>query len=89
MSAHCLYTIVMHIICKITALKGNDIFIIDITCKYLTKDFFFFFFFFLYFRLIKIAPQYYDMVNFPECEAKRQLERIISRLSSKQHSEGF
>ncbi|GAB1609530.1 putative pre-mRNA-splicing factor ATP-dependent RNA helicase PRP1 [Argonauta hians] len=39
--------------------------------------------------LIHIAPQYYDMVNFPECEAKRQLERIIARLSSKQHSEGF
>ncbi|RMX47490.1 hypothetical protein pdam_00002199 [Pocillopora damicornis] len=27
--------------------------------------------------LVKIAPQYYDMRNFPMCEAKRVLERII------------
>ncbi len=31
-------------------------------------------------RLIKIAPQYYDLENFPQCEAKRQLQRIQSRL---------
>lgn len=30
--------------------------------------------------LVKIAPQYYDMRNFPTCEAKRVLERIIERL---------
>ncbi|XP_027041889.1 putative pre-mRNA-splicing factor ATP-dependent RNA helicase PRP1 [Pocillopora damicornis] len=30
--------------------------------------------------LVKIAPQYYDMRNFPMCEAKRVLERIIERL---------
>jgi hypothetical protein len=27
-------------------------------------------------RLIEIAPHYYDMSNFPNCEAKRILERI-------------
>lgn len=35
---------------------------------------------FLCFRLVKIAAQYYDMRNFPNCEAKRVLERIIERL---------
>jgi hypothetical protein len=30
-------------------------------------------------RLVEIAPQYYDMSNFPECEAKRILSRLISR----------
>ena len=30
--------------------------------------------------MIKIAPQYYDLSNFPVCEAKRQLERIQARL---------
>lgn len=29
-----------------------------------------------------MAPQYYDMANFPMCEAKRQLERIIAKLQS-------
>jgi pre-mRNA-splicing factor ATP-dependent RNA helicase DHX15/PRP43 len=29
--------------------------------------------------LVDIAPQYYDMTNFPKCEAKRELERIIQR----------
>jgi len=32
--------------------------------------------------LIKMAPQYYDMANFPQCEAKRQLERIIAKVQS-------
>uniref|UniRef100_A0A0B7B8W3 RNA helicase n=2 Tax=Arion vulgaris TaxID=1028688 RepID=A0A0B7B8W3_9EUPU len=32
--------------------------------------------------LVKMAPQYYDMANFPMCEAKRQLERIIAKLQS-------
>jgi len=41
------------------------------------------------FRLIKIAPQYYDMSNFPMCEARRQLERIIAKLETKQYQEGF
>ncbi|XP_046565665.1 putative pre-mRNA-splicing factor ATP-dependent RNA helicase PRP1 [Haliotis rubra] len=39
--------------------------------------------------LIKIAPQYYDMSNFPNCEARRMLERIIAKLESKQYQEGF
>lgn len=39
------------------------------------------------YRLVKIAPQYYDMSNFPQCEAKRQLERIIAKLESKEYSQ--
>ncbi|XP_029209649.1 putative pre-mRNA-splicing factor ATP-dependent RNA helicase PRP1 [Acropora muricata] len=30
--------------------------------------------------LVKLAPQYYDMRNFPMCEAKRVLERIMDRV---------
>uniref|UniRef100_A0A7N8X7Y9 ATP-dependent RNA helicase DHX15 n=1 Tax=Mastacembelus armatus TaxID=205130 RepID=A0A7N8X7Y9_9TELE len=37
--------------------------------------------------LVKIAPQYYEMSNFPHCEAKRQLERIIAKLSSKEYTQ--
>ncbi|TKS68244.1 Pre-mRNA-splicing factor ATP-dependent RNA helicase DHX15 [Collichthys lucidus] len=37
--------------------------------------------------LVKIAPQYYEMSNFPQCEAKRQLERIIAKLESKEYSQ--
>ncbi|KAG5452444.1 Pre-mRNA-splicing factor ATP-dependent RNA helicase dhx15, variant 2 [Clonorchis sinensis] len=33
--------------------------------------------------LVRIAPQYYDMSNFPECEAKRLLERIVQRIQNK------
>uniref|UniRef100_A0A3Q3WSV6 ATP-dependent RNA helicase DHX15 n=1 Tax=Mola mola TaxID=94237 RepID=A0A3Q3WSV6_MOLML len=36
-------------------------------------------------ELVRIAPQYYEMRNFPQCEAKRQLERIIAKLLSKEH----
>lgn len=39
--------------------------------------------------LIKIAPQYYDMSNFPQCEAKRQLEVLIAKMDSRQYQEGF
>lgn len=39
--------------------------------------------------LLKIAPQYYDLQNFPQCEAKRQLEVIQARIESKQYQEGF
>ena len=39
--------------------------------------------------LIKTAPQYYDMNNFPQCEAKRQLEQIIARINSRQYQKGF
>ncbi|KAG5261451.1 hypothetical protein AALO_G00304710 [Alosa alosa] len=37
--------------------------------------------------LVKIAPQYYEMGNFPQCEAKRQLERIIAKLQTKEYSQ--
>jgi len=36
-----------------------------------------------------IAPQYYDLQNFPQCEAKRQLELTQAKLDSKQYQEGF
>ena len=29
--------------------------------------------------LIELAPHYYDLKNFPACEAKRTLERIYLR----------
>lgn len=38
--------------------------------------------------LLKLAPQYYDLNNFPQCEAKRQLEDLQSRLESRQF-QGF
>ncbi|XP_065883366.1 putative pre-mRNA-splicing factor ATP-dependent RNA helicase PRP1 isoform X2 [Dysidea avara] len=31
--------------------------------------------------LLKIAPNYYDMSNFPQCEGKRQLERILAKIN--------
>ena len=40
------------------------------------------------FRLVKIAPQYYNMSNFPQCEAKRQLERIIAKLEARDRAMG-
>jgi len=39
--------------------------------------------------LLMIAPQYYDLQNFPQCEAKRQLELTQAKLDSKQYQEGF
>lgn len=39
--------------------------------------------------LLNIAPQYYDMQTFPQCEAKRQLELLQSRMDSKQYQQGF
>ncbi|XP_061619856.1 pre-mRNA-splicing factor ATP-dependent RNA helicase DHX15 isoform X1 [Phyllopteryx taeniolatus] len=33
--------------------------------------------------LLEIAPRYYEMSNFPQCEAKRQLQRVNGKLSSK------
>jgi pre-mRNA-splicing factor ATP-dependent RNA helicase DHX15/PRP43 len=30
--------------------------------------------------MLRIAPQYYDLANFPQCEAKRQLEKIKNKL---------
>lgn len=35
------------------------------------------------FRLVKMAPQYYDMSNFPMCEARRVLERIIAKVQNR------
>lgn len=39
--------------------------------------------------LLKIAPQYYDLNNFPQCEAKRQLELLQTRLESRQFTQGY
>lgn len=30
--------------------------------------------------LVEIAPHYYDLENFPKCEAKRELENIYRRM---------
>ncbi|KAG8235870.1 hypothetical protein J437_LFUL016477 [Ladona fulva] len=32
---------------------------------------------------------YYDMANFPQCEAKRQLELLQVKMESRQYKEGF
>ncbi|CAM9185336.1 unnamed protein product [Lampetra fluviatilis] len=37
--------------------------------------------------LIRIAPMYYDLSNFPQCEARRQLERISGKLDSKEYTQ--
>ncbi|RVE43097.1 hypothetical protein evm_012271 [Chilo suppressalis] len=39
--------------------------------------------------LLKIAPQYYELNNFPVCEARRQLELLQARLESKVYQDGF
>ncbi|XP_004520252.1 putative pre-mRNA-splicing factor ATP-dependent RNA helicase PRP1 isoform X1 [Ceratitis capitata] len=39
--------------------------------------------------LLTLAPQYYEMANFPQCEAKRQLEMLQQRIESKQFQKGF
>ncbi|XP_036333545.1 putative pre-mRNA-splicing factor ATP-dependent RNA helicase PRP1 [Rhagoletis pomonella] len=39
--------------------------------------------------LLTLAPQYYEMTNFPQCEAKRQLEMLQQRIESKQFQKGF
>ena len=36
--------------------------------------------------LVKTAPQYYDMNNFPRCEAKRQLEQVIAHINARQYN---
>ncbi|CAK8675524.1 unnamed protein product [Clavelina lepadiformis] len=38
--------------------------------------------------LVKVAPQYYNMSNFPQCEAKRQLERIAAKLEARDRALG-
>jgi hypothetical protein len=35
-------------------------------------------------RLVQLAPHYYDLSNFPPCEAKRKLERIHAQLQQSQ-----
>ncbi|XP_054721119.1 putative pre-mRNA-splicing factor ATP-dependent RNA helicase PRP1 isoform X2 [Uloborus diversus] len=39
--------------------------------------------------LLKIAHNYYDITNFPACEAKRQLEFLANKMQSRQYQEGF
>ncbi|EDW09996.1 putative pre-mRNA-splicing factor ATP-dependent RNA helicase PRP1 isoform X1 [Drosophila mojavensis] len=39
--------------------------------------------------LLSLAPQYYDLENFPQCEAKRQLELLQQRMETKQYQKGF
>ncbi|KAH8331351.1 hypothetical protein KR074_001600, partial [Drosophila pseudoananassae] len=39
--------------------------------------------------LLSLAPQYYDLNNFPQCEAKRQLELLQQRMETKQYQKGF
>jgi len=34
--------------------------------------------------LIDIAPNYYEMSNYPSCEGKRVLERIVAQKRSQQ-----
>jgi pre-mRNA-splicing factor ATP-dependent RNA helicase DHX15/PRP43 len=34
--------------------------------------------------LLEASPQYYDMSNFPQCEAKRILERMVQRTTYSQ-----
>lgn len=31
------------------------------------------------YRIVDIAPHYYDLENFPQCEAKRVLERLYKK----------
>jgi pre-mRNA-splicing factor ATP-dependent RNA helicase DHX15/PRP43 len=33
--------------------------------------------------LLELAPDYYDLRNFPECEAKRVLERMLVKKMKK------
>ncbi|RZF33860.1 hypothetical protein LSTR_LSTR009884 [Laodelphax striatellus] len=39
--------------------------------------------------LLSLAPQYYDLQNFPQCEAKRQLELLQAKMETRQYQEGF
>jgi hypothetical protein len=31
-------------------------------------------------RLLEIAPHYYDLTNFPKCEARQELEMCLRRM---------
>lgn len=35
--------------------------------------------------LLRIAPSYYNLKHFPQCEAKRQLEFLSSRIQGRQN----
>ena len=35
--------------------------------------------FLLHYRLVDVAPHYYDLANFPNCEAKRVLEKLYKK----------
>ena len=37
--------------------------------------------------LVTTAPQYYDMNNFPQCEAKRQLENVIAKVNGRKYQQ--
>ena len=39
--------------------------------------------------LVTTAPQYYDMNNFPQCEAKRQLENVIAKVNGRKYQQQF
>ncbi|XP_065184926.1 putative pre-mRNA-splicing factor ATP-dependent RNA helicase PRP1 [Sycon ciliatum] len=38
--------------------------------------------------LVRIAPHYYDLTNFPECEARHVLERLVKRIRQEQQAPG-
>lgn len=40
----------------------------------------------LIYRLIDIAPHYYDLANFPNCEAKRALEKLYKKREREEDS---
>lgn len=37
--------------------------------------------------LLKIAPQYYDLSNFPQCEARRQLELLQAKMEARNYQD--
>lgn len=41
------------------------------------------------FRLVQMAPQYYDMTTFPECDAKKKLQHTIATLQSLRATRGI
>lgn len=43
----------------------------------------------IFFRLVQMAPQYYDMTTFPECDAKKKLQHTIATLQSLRTTRGI
>uniref|UniRef100_A0A183EIF5 3-deoxy-7-phosphoheptulonate synthase n=1 Tax=Gongylonema pulchrum TaxID=637853 RepID=A0A183EIF5_9BILA len=39
--------------------------------------------------LVQMAPQYYDMSTFPDCDAKRKLQHTISALQALRAARGL